>query len=99
MELQGGASYDAQCGRAAGGSFNVAVKAGANRMHGALYDNYGKEGIDANFTQSNLFGIAQGLNRRHMFGGVAGGPIREDKTFYFGSYEGFRQAYPVPVPD
>ncbi len=94
-ELQGGTSYDAQYGRAAGGSFNVSVKSGTNRFHGAVYENYGNEALNANFFQSNLNGIAKGLNRRSTFGGVLGGPVRKDKTFFFASYEGFRQNYPT----
>ena len=95
QELQGGTAYDAQYGHAAGGSFNVNVKSGSNRLHGAVYDNYGNEALNANFYQSNLNGIPQGINIRNTFGGVLGGPIRKDKTFFFGSYEGFRQNYPT----
>ena len=59
QELQGGTAYDAQYGRAAGGSFNASVKSGTNRLHGAVYDNYGNEALNANFFQSNLNGIPQ----------------------------------------
>jgi hypothetical protein len=99
QELQGGTSYDAQYGRAAGGSFNVNVKSGTNHLRGAFYDHYGNEALNANFFQSNLNGIPKGLNIRNTFGGVLGGPIRKDKTFFFGSYEGFRQNYPNPAVD
>ncbi len=95
QELQGGTSYDAQYGRAAGGSFNVNVKAGTNRLRGAVYDNFGHEALNANSVQNNRAGIKKSLNRRHTFGGVVGGPIRTDKTFFFASYEGFRQNFPT----
>jgi hypothetical protein len=100
QELQGSVNpYDAQYGRAAGGSFNVNVKSGSNRLHGAVYDYYGNEALNANFYQSNLYGIPNGLNIRNTFGGVVGGPVRKNKTFFFGSYEGFRQNYPSPAVD
>lgn len=95
QELQGGTFYDAQHGRAAGGSFNVNVKAGTNSFHGAVYDHFGHEALNANSVQNNRAGIPKSLNRRHTFGGVIGGPIRSDKTFFFASYEGFRQKFPT----
>lgn len=95
QELQGGTFYDAQHGRAAGGSFNVNVKAGTNQYHGSVYDNFGHEALNANSVQNNRAAIDKSLNRRHTFGGVIGGPLRKDKTFFFASYEGFRQTFPT----
>jgi hypothetical protein len=41
-----------------------------------------------------MVGTPKGVNDYYIFGGTVGGPIRKDKTFFFGSYEGFRQTYP-----
>lgn len=84
-------AYDAQYGQASGGLFNVSLKSGANCYHGNVYDYYGNEALNANLWQSNLNGIPNGLDIRNIFEGVVGGPIRKDKTFFFGVFEGFRQ--------
>ena len=43
--------------RAAGGSFNVKVKSGTNRLQGAVYDYYGNGALNANFYPADLYGI------------------------------------------
>lgn len=96
--------YDAQYGRTGGGAFNSNVKDGTNQFHGAIWDYYGNEVLNANTWQGDLSGVAKPVNIRDTFGGESGGPIRKGKTFYFGSYEGFRQDEPsvaqdsVPLP-
>ena len=92
-------AYDAQYGRTGGGSFNANVKDGTNKFHGTVYEYYGNEALNANSWNADLFKLKKGLNRRNTYGGVIGGPIRKDKTFFFGSFEGFRQTYPIPAVD
>ncbi len=90
-------SYNAQFGHAAGGAFNVSLKSGTNQYHGDFYDYYGNEALNANDWTSDLYGIPKGINIRNTYGGVFGGPVRRNKVFLFGSYEGWRQTYPSPV--
>lgn len=90
------APYDARYGRTAGGAFNSNVKAGTDKYHGSIYDYYGNEALNANFSANNLAGIKKGLNIRNTYGGTLGGPIRSRKTFFFGGFEGYRQNYPAP---
>lgn len=91
-------AYDAQYGQAAGGSFNVTLKQGTNQFHGNLYEQFINSALSANYWQSNLHGLPNALDIFNTFGGVLGGPIRKNKTFFFGSYEGFRQHYQQPSP-
>lgn len=97
--------YDAQYGQTGAGVFSANVKDGTNAYHGAIWDYYGNEALDANSWSADLAGLPKSVNIRNTFGGESGGPIRRNKTFYFGSYEGFRQHQPfvtqdsVPLPD
>jgi hypothetical protein len=84
-------NYSTEYGRASGGVINATTKSGTNRFHGNAYEFLRNSALDA----SNFFDNANGLKkppfRRNQFGVSAGGPIRKDKTFIFGDYEGLRQ--------
>jgi len=80
--------YPAEFGGVAGGTINVAVKSGTNSLHGTLFEFLRNDALDTR----NLFdttGKAPNL-RRNQFGGVLGGPVKKDRTFFFGSYDGLR---------
>ncbi len=89
--------YDAEYGRTGGAVFNANVKDGTNEYHGAVYDYYGNSALNANTWENNLTGIRKPINTRDTWGAQAGGPIRKDKTFFFGSYEQFDQHEPMDV--
>lgn len=100
QQLQAGVMpYDAQYGRTGGGAFNANVKDGTNAYHGAIYDYYGNEALNANTWIGDLSNIRKSVNIRNTFGGSFGGPVRRNKTFFFGSYEGFRQDQPGVATD
>ncbi len=82
-------NYDASFGRNAGGQVNVVVKSGANRLHGTGYEFFRNAGLDAR----NFFvpaGEADPQYQRNQFGASLGGPVRRDRTFFFGDFEGRR---------
>jgi hypothetical protein len=82
--------YDAQYGRAGGSYINVATKSGTNEFHGAIFEYFRNNALDArNFF--NSVGTPQAKYRFNDFGGNMGGPIRRGKTFFFVNYEGSRQ--------
>lgn len=56
-------------------------------MHGSAFEYLRNNNLDAR----NFFDRAKPEFKRNQFGGSAGGPILRDKTFFFGSYEGFRE--------
>jgi hypothetical protein len=87
-------SYDAQFGRTSGGVLNIVTKAGGNGYHGVAYDFERHSVWDANNFFNNRSGQPRTSFARHQFGGDVGGPIRKNKWFAFGDYEGLRQGYP-----
>jgi hypothetical protein len=81
-------TYSAEFGRSPGAQINVATKSGANNIHGVLYEYLRNDDLDA----KNFFdrpGPIPGY-KRNQYGGSVGGPIKKNKTFYFGNYEGTR---------
>ncbi|MBI4459119.1 MAG: TonB-dependent receptor [Acidobacteria bacterium] len=80
-------NYPAQYGRAMGGVIEVASRSGTNDLHGTIFEFLRNDIFDAR----SYFDEAKPALRRNQFGGVLGGPIVQDKAFYFGSYEAFRE--------
>ncbi len=85
-----GDTYGAEYGKRAGGQINVVTSSGTNQWHGDLFEFLRNSDFDAR----NFFDQTIGTPpfKRNQFGGTLGGPIKKDKLFVFGNYEGFRQA-------
>jgi hypothetical protein len=81
----------AEFGRGTGGQVNVVTKSGTNTFHGSLFEYFRNSNLDAADFFTNKLGGTKNPLHRNQFGGTFGGPIRKDKTFFFVSYEGFRQ--------
>jgi len=82
-------SYSAEYGKTSGGVVNAISKAGTNQIHGNGYEFIRNNTLDAR----NFFDPEQiPPFHRNQFGGSIGAPIRKDKTFVFGDYEGIRQS-------
>jgi len=82
-------SYDASFGRNPGAQVNVVLKSGSNEVHGSLFEFHRNAALDAR----NFFapgGESKPKYIRNQFGGSIGGPIKRDRTFFFGDYEGTR---------
>jgi hypothetical protein len=96
-------SLSAEYGRFGGGVINVVTKSGTNRIHGTGYDYLRNSVLDANNFFSNRQGVPLASFKRNQWGGTIGGPIRRDKTFYFGGLEatnsrsGGQNFYTVPL--
>src|SRR5215470_2410494 len=94
-------AFDAEYGRNSGAVVNVVTKSGTNDLHGSFYEFFRNDVLNSHpftFTESPKPAFKQ-----NQFGGTLGGPIRKDKTFFFGSYEGRRVvqgvvSQPVSVP-
>lgn len=80
-------SYSAEFGSQGTGVINVVTKTGTNSFHGSLYEFLRNSALDArDFTSpSKLPHFSQ-----NQYGGTIGGPVKKDKTFFFGHFEGFR---------
>lgn len=77
-------------GRNSGGVVNALIKNGTNSIHGDAFDFY----RDTFLNDRNFFTIGpqQPIFHQNLFGGTVGGPIWKDKTFFFLSYQGIRNA-------
>ena len=81
-------NFDAEYGRNSGAVVNVVTKSGTNELHGSFYEFFRNDVLNAHaftFTPAPKPGFKQ-----NQFGGTLGGPIKKDKTFIFGAYEGRR---------
>jgi carboxypeptidase family protein/TonB-dependent receptor-like protein len=81
-------TYLAEYGRALGGFVNIVTRSGANKPGGSIYY-FGMN--DALNVRPMLTGPSYAL-RQNQYGATFGGPIKKDKTFFFGNYEGQRRA-------
>src|SRR5467141_1616712 len=85
-------NYSAEYGRTSGGVVNAVSKSGTNAFNGDIYEFLRNDKLDANSFILNLSGQPKPAYKRNQFGAAAGGPIRKDRTFIFGDYEGIRQS-------
>ena len=79
-------SANAEFGNALGSTTNIITRSGTNQLHGTLWEFLRNDDLDAN----NYFALGKEPLKQNQFGAAAGGPIKKDKTFVFGFYEGFR---------
>ncbi|HEY3458649.1 MAG TPA: carboxypeptidase regulatory-like domain-containing protein [Bryobacteraceae bacterium] len=93
-------SDQAEFGGVSGGVVNIATKSGTNTFHGSAYEFLRNDALDAR----GFFSPRKAPLRQNQFGATLGGPILKNKTFFFFSYEGYRQTdqasrlYIVPTP-
>lgn len=88
----------AEFGRTTGGVESFTTKSGTNNYHGTLYEIFRNEALNANQWFSNLRGNPRDIDKKNDYGGAIGGPVwipklykGHDKTFFFFSWEQFRQ--------
>ncbi|MFN0105831.1 MAG: carboxypeptidase regulatory-like domain-containing protein [Bryobacteraceae bacterium] len=86
-------SFSAEFGRSAGGVVNVSIKSGSNELHGSGWYYNRDSSMAARGWNNNLNNLPKSNLRWNQYGGTVGGPIVENKLFYFGSYEGFQQKF------
>lgn len=81
-------NYGTEFGRAVAGIVNIITKSGSNEFHGSAYDFFRNNSFDARSTLAS-----PGLDRlgQNQFGATIGGPIKKERSFFFGAYEGQRR--------
>src|SRR5881296_35244 len=90
-----GDTYSAEYGKRAGGQVSVVTQSGSNQLHGAGFEFLRNSALDArNFFDQKAQPTDPRIPpfRRNQFGGSLGGPIKKDKMFLFGNYEGYRHS-------
>ena len=80
--------YDATFGRGAGGSIQAVTRTGNNEFHGAAYAYFRDDSLNANNPFLKAAGVERPTLSRNVFGGMFGGPIKKDRSFFFLSYQG-----------
>jgi hypothetical protein len=88
---------NAEQGRSSGAQVSLVTKSGTNQYHGSLYEYHRNTVTTANDFFNNKAGIPRPQLLRNIFGGSIGGPIKKDRIFFFGTYEGFREATATTV--
>jgi hypothetical protein len=83
--------YDAGYGRSTGANVDIVSKSGTNQLHGTLWEFFRNDALNANDFFLNRNDQPRPVLRQNQFGGVIGGPIVKEKTFFFGSYQGSLQ--------
>lgn len=81
-------TYLAEHGRALGGFVNIVTKSGGNDYHGSIY----YFGMNDALSADPILTGANPVLRQNQYGGTVGGPIKEDRAFFFANYEGQRRA-------
>ncbi|MGH9784138.1 MAG: TonB-dependent receptor domain-containing protein [Terriglobia bacterium] len=85
-------AFPAQYGVAMGSQIVVVSKNGTNQFHGSVFEFLRNDKLDAR----DFFAPEKLPLRRNNFGGSLGGPLRQDRAFFFVTYEGFRERLTEP---
>lgn len=85
-------TFDAEVGRNSGAAINVVTKSGSNTFHGDGYEFFRNQALNAR----HFFDTQTPDFKQNQFGGTLGGPLRKDRAFFFGSYEGRRIRQGIP---
>jgi hypothetical protein len=98
-------TYGAQYGKRAGGQILAVTQSGSNVLHGTVFEFLRNSVLDDG-EPATLDPVDKGTAppfRRNQFGAALGGPLKKDRLFLFGNYEGFRQSLALnsvsDVPD
>src|SRR6202521_1622277 len=90
--------FSAEYGRSGAAVLNATIKSGTNQLHGAVWEFFRNDKLDAADFFENAGGIPKGELRQNQFGVSAGGPVviphlfdGRNKVFFFGDYEGLRR--------
>ncbi|MGD0734878.1 MAG: TonB-dependent receptor [Terracidiphilus sp.] len=85
-------NYDATYGRGTGANVDVISKTGTDHVHGTVWEFLRNDALNANDFFSKLDDQPRPDLKQNQFGFAVGGPIRKDKTFFFGAYQGLRSS-------
>jgi hypothetical protein len=80
-------TYGADYGKRAGAQVNIVTKSGTNQLHGSAFEYFRNNALN---TRNYFSSVGVPPLQRNQFGAALGGPVRHDKLFVFGNYEGYR---------
>lgn len=88
-------SFAPEYGRTPGGQVSVVTRSGSNALHGSFSGTYRPDALQANDWYTNYFGLSAPEFGQQIYAGTLGGPVLENKMFYFGAYERIRLRNPA----
>ena len=97
-------SFDAEQGMAGGAAVTVITKSGTNQFRGSAFEFFNNDKLNATpYLLRRGRGARQAAGQANTYGGTLGGPIAENKVFFFGSFEGYKRTQSLftffSVPD
>ena len=78
----------AEYGHTAGGVISIQMKSGTNTLHGTLFEFHRNDALNASNFFRNPVNPKKAALKQNQFGGTVGGPLRQNKTFFFADYQG-----------
>jgi len=88
-------TFAPEFGRTPGAQISIVSKSGSNHFHGSVFEYFRNDALDANTWFGDTDNIPKPKERQNDFGGVLGGPIWKNHTFFFFSYEGLQLRQPL----
>ncbi len=82
--------FNAEYGRFSGSIVNLVTRSGTNQWHGSVYEYFRNDALDANDFFNNANGQPRTVLKQNQYGVSLGGPIRRNRHFIFGNWEGNR---------
>lgn len=87
----------AEEGRNSGANISVATRGGTNQLHGTVFEFFRNTALNANEFYSKAQGLEKPIIKLNQYGFELGGPIKKNKTFFFGSWQGQKVNFADPV--
>lgn len=84
-------------GRNSGANVSVATRSGTNQFHGTAFEFFRNTKLNANEFYSNAQGLEKPIIKLNQYGFELGGPIKKNKTFFFGSWQGQKVNFADPI--
>jgi hypothetical protein len=88
-------SYAPEFGRSPGAQVQLVTRSGGNTFTGSLFEYFRNDALDSNDWFGNSNRLPKPPLKLNQFGGIFGGPLVKDRTFFFFSYEGLRLRQPT----
>jgi outer membrane receptor protein involved in Fe transport len=89
--------FSAEFGRSGGAIINVVTKSGTNSWHGSAFEFFRDESLNSNTPILTARNAKRPKSQINQFGGTIGGPIKKDRAFFFGAFDGQRSTIPNVV--
>ena len=87
----------AEEGRNSGANVSIATRSGTNQFHGTVYEFFRNSSLNAHEFYSAAQGLPKPVLQLNQYGFEVGGPIRKNRTFFFGSWQGQKVNFADPV--